>query len=82
MAFACLAPSSSWGPAGWSEHLRIAGVAAGFLSGIDTAAFHVLVARLRGENVATGIAFDFGTDCGIYNVGTLEQLVDAAWAPR
>ena len=28
--------------------------------------------RHRGENVATGIAFDFGTDCGIYNVGTLE----------
>ena len=59
-------------PADWSEHLRIAGVPPGLLSRIDTAAFHVLVARMSGENVATGIAFDFGTDCGIYNVGTLE----------
>jgi ribosomal protein S18 acetylase RimI-like enzyme len=60
------------GPADWSEHLRIAGVPPGFLSGLNPAAFHILVARHRGENVATGIAFDFGTDCGIYNVGTLE----------
>jgi ribosomal protein S18 acetylase RimI-like enzyme len=33
----------------------------------------VLVGRHRGENVVTGIAFDFHTDCGIYNVGTLEH---------
>ena len=44
----------------------------GFLSGMDPSAFHVLVARLRGENVSTAIAFDFAGDCGIYNVGTLE----------
>ena len=63
-------------PADWPEHLRIAGVPPRLLSDLDAAAFHILVARLCGENVATAIAFDFGTDCGIYNVGTLE------WARR
>jgi ribosomal protein S18 acetylase RimI-like enzyme len=57
----------------WSEHLRIAGVPPGFLSGVDQSAFHVLVARLQGEGVATAMAFDLGDDCGIYNVGTLEH---------
>jgi ribosomal protein S18 acetylase RimI-like enzyme len=56
----------------WSEHLRIAGVPLGFLTGFDPWAFDVLVAPMCGENVATAIAFDLGTDCGIYNVGTLE----------
>ena len=73
------------GPADWSEHLRLAGMPSGFLTGADPGAFHVLVARLRGENVSTAIAsrlrgenvstaiaFDFAGDCGIYNVGTLE----------
>jgi ribosomal protein S18 acetylase RimI-like enzyme len=59
-------------PGNWSEHSRIAGVPPNLLGGLDTAAFHVLVARLCGDSVATGIAFDFGSDCGIYNVGTLE----------
>jgi GNAT superfamily N-acetyltransferase len=67
-------PELESAPADWSEHLRIAEVPPGLLSGIDTAAFHVLVARLGGESVATGIAFDFGTDCGIYNLGTLEPF--------
>jgi ribosomal protein S18 acetylase RimI-like enzyme len=60
----------------WSEHLRIAGVPSRLLSDLDSGAFHILVARLCGESVATGIAFDFATDCGIYNLGTLE------WARR
>jgi ribosomal protein S18 acetylase RimI-like enzyme len=59
-------------PAQWSEHMRIAGMPQTFLSGMHTAAFRVLVARHEGANVATGIAFDFGSDCGIYNVGTVE----------
>jgi GNAT superfamily N-acetyltransferase len=66
-------PVLELGPAEWSEHLRIAGMPPGFLSGIDAAALRVLVARRRGKSVATGIAFDFGTDCGIYNVGTLDS---------
>jgi ribosomal protein S18 acetylase RimI-like enzyme len=59
-------------PAVWSEHLRIAEVPPGLLSGMEPGAFHVLVASLCGENVTTGITFDYGTDRGIYNVGTLE----------
>jgi predicted GNAT family acetyltransferase len=45
----------------------------GFLSGADRAAYHVLVAPLDGEYVATAMAFDLDGDCGIYNVTTLEH---------
>jgi GNAT superfamily N-acetyltransferase len=65
-------PELELGPATWSEHLRIAEVNPRLLSALDMSAFHILVAALRGENVATAIAFDHRTDCGIYNVGTLE----------
>jgi ribosomal protein S18 acetylase RimI-like enzyme len=65
-------PKLELGEADFSEHLRLAGVPPGFLRGIDPSAFHVLVARLRGEHVSTAIAFDFDGDCGLYNVGTLE----------
>ncbi|MGN6166776.1 MAG: GNAT family N-acetyltransferase [Solirubrobacteraceae bacterium] len=58
--------------ADWPEHLRLAGLPSGFLSGMDPSAFHVLVARRRGASVSTAIAFDLNGDCGIYNVGTLE----------
>jgi len=44
-----------------------------FVCGADHAAFHVLIARLGGENVATAMAFDRAGDCGIYNVTTLER---------
>ena len=44
----------------------------GFLGGADPSAFHVLVARLGGENVATAMAFDHDGDCGVFNVSTLE----------
>jgi len=65
-------PEIELGSPEWAEHLRIVGVPPGFLSGGKRLAFHVLVARVGGENVATAIAFDFQGDCGIYNVGTLE----------
>jgi GNAT superfamily N-acetyltransferase len=65
-------PELELGPADWSEHVRLAGMPRGFLSGADPSVFHVLVASLGGENVSTAIAFDFAGDCGIYNVGTLE----------
>ena len=48
------------------------GLPAGLLSGVDPAAFHVLVARLDGENVASAIAFDYDGDCGVFNMSTLE----------
>jgi ribosomal protein S18 acetylase RimI-like enzyme len=56
----------------WLEYLRILGVPPGFLARADPAAYHVLIARLDGENVAAAMAFDLGGDCGIYSVGTLE----------
>jgi len=54
------------------EYLEIVGVPAGLLSGVDPSAFHTLVARHAGENVATAIAFDHHGDCGIYNMSTVE----------
>jgi GNAT superfamily N-acetyltransferase len=66
-------PEVELGRADWSEHLRLAGLPRGFLSGIDPSAFHVLVATHGGENVSTAIALDCARDCGIYNVGTLES---------
>jgi ribosomal protein S18 acetylase RimI-like enzyme len=58
---------------GWFEYLRILGVPPGFLADADPGAYHILIARLDGENVATAMAFDHRGDCGIYNVGTLEH---------
>ena len=66
-------PDVELGPPDWFEYLRILGVPPGFLSGANQAAYRVLVARLRGENVATAMAFDLAGDCGIYNVTTLEH---------
>jgi hypothetical protein len=48
-------------------------VPSGYLAQVDQQAFHVLIGRLDGENVATAMAFDHGGDCGIYNVTTQEH---------
>ncbi len=69
------APEVELRPADWGEYLRILGVLgapAGVLSGADPSAFHILVARIADENVATAMAFDHDGDCGVFNVGTLE----------
>jgi ribosomal protein S18 acetylase RimI-like enzyme len=66
-------PQIDLGPPAWFEYLRIVGVPPNFLSRAHPSAYHILVARLDGENVATAMAFDHGNDCGIYNVGTLEH---------
>jgi GNAT superfamily N-acetyltransferase len=58
-------------PADLVEHARVAGLPGGLLDTVDGRAFRVLVARLDGEAVSTGIALDCDGDCGIYNVGTL-----------
>jgi ribosomal protein S18 acetylase RimI-like enzyme len=58
--------------ADWSEYVRILGVP-DLLRGADPSVFHVLVAQLDGENVATAMAFDHDGDCGIFNVTTLDQ---------
>jgi len=61
--------------AGWPEYLRYLeafDLPPGLLAGVDPDAFRVLIARRDGATVATGLAFDLGDDCGIYNVSTLE----------
>ena len=65
-------PDVELGPPDWCEYLHILGLPPDFLSGANQAAYHVLVARLGGENVATAMAFDLAGDCGIYNVTTSE----------
>jgi GNAT superfamily N-acetyltransferase len=65
-------PEVELGPPDWAEYLRILGVPAGLLSGADPSAFHILVARLAGEDVATAMAFDHDGDCGVFNVSTLQ----------
>ena len=60
----------------WPEYVRYleaAGVPAGLLSGADPSRFHVLVARVAGEDIATAMAFDHDGDCGVFNVSTLEH---------
>jgi GNAT superfamily N-acetyltransferase len=66
-------PEIELGAPEWREHLRIIGMPPDLLSGADQRAFHLLLARLDGENVATALAFDRDGDRGIYNVGTLER---------
>ena len=66
-------PATELARADWSEHLRVAELPAQLLGAGDHAAYHILVARLASENVATAIAFDLDTDCGIYNLGTREH---------
>lgn len=63
----------------WPEYqafLQLVDVPPGLLSGIDTAKLDVVMARLDGTDVATGLSFDHHGDCGIFNVATLP------WARR
>jgi GNAT superfamily N-acetyltransferase len=66
-------PQIDLGSADWSEYLRMDGLPPDFLSAADHASFHLLAARVDGEMVAAALAYDFGDDCGIYNVGTVEK---------
>ena len=66
-------PEIPLGPAGWAEYLRMDGLPPDFLEHADHAAFHLLAARIDGEMVAAALAYDFGDDTGIYNVGTVER---------
>ncbi|HZD78971.1 MAG TPA: GNAT family N-acetyltransferase, partial [Actinomycetota bacterium] len=56
-----------------SEYLRILGAPPEFLARADPHAYHILLAGLRDENVATAMAFDHAGDRGIYNLGTIEH---------
>jgi ribosomal protein S18 acetylase RimI-like enzyme len=66
-------PEIELGQPHWTGYLRIIGVPPDFLGGADPTAFHVLIGRLDGEDVATAMAFDRAGDCGIYNVTTVER---------
>lgn len=66
-------PDIELGATDWDTYLRTFALPPGLLTGADHGAFHLLVARVDGEDVATAIAFDHQDDCGIYNVGTLEH---------
>jgi len=57
----------------WEVYLQTFGMPAGLLSRADRSVFEILVAQSGGALVATAMAFDHGSDCGIYNVGTVEQ---------
>lgn len=57
----------------WPEYLRVFGLPSGLLAGADHSRFHLLAAGIGGERVSTAMAFDHETDCGIYNVETLEH---------
>jgi len=73
---AALIPSDiDLGPAEWSDYvdfLESLGVPEGLLRGTDPDAFHLLAARLDGENVAVGLAYGHDGDCGVFNVTTVE----------
>ena len=59
--------------ADWSEHRRVGELPPGLLAAGGHDSYHILVASIDGENVATALAFDLDGDCGIYNVGTLQH---------
>ena len=67
-------PDLDLAPSVWTAYLRLLvrdGAPPGLLEGVDSSVFHPLIARLQGDDVAAGLAFDLHDDCGIYNVGTL-----------
>ena len=64
-------------PRDWAEYVRYlehAGAPAGLLAGADSAAFHLLLARVAGDVAATALAFDHDGDCGLFNVSTVEAM--------
>ncbi len=65
-------PEIDIGPSSWSEYLRILDVP-GLHGEAIADSFHIVTARLDGDNVATAMAFDCNHDCGIFNVSTLEH---------
>jgi predicted GNAT family acetyltransferase len=66
------APQVDAVPLSWSEHLDVFDLPRDLLANGAHEAFRLLAARVDGKNVAVAMAFDHNSDCGIYNVGTLE----------
>ena len=55
----------------WNDYLRAFDMPSGLLADADLTAFRLRVAQVDGEVATTAMAFDHGSDCGIYNVGTV-----------
>jgi len=68
-----LRPDVEIAPVEWSAYAGYEGFAPDFLKTANHDAFHILAVREGGEIIAAGLAYDFETDCGIYNVGTIER---------
>jgi ribosomal protein S18 acetylase RimI-like enzyme len=66
-------PDIELGTAQWSEYVRYEGLPSDFLAAADHSALRLRVIREADDIVAAALAYDFGTDCGIYNVGTVER---------
>jgi GNAT superfamily N-acetyltransferase len=60
-------------PPQWVEYVRILQLPSDYLRQVDPAVFHLAIGRLGGESVAAAMAFDHDTDCGIFNVTTLQH---------
>jgi GNAT superfamily N-acetyltransferase len=67
------APEIQVASSDWREHKRILGVDPDLLRLLDVSNFGLLVATSGGEGVATGLSFDHGDNCGIFNVATVES---------
>jgi GNAT superfamily N-acetyltransferase len=66
-------PEIELGSLDWDEYVRLFELPTGLLSEADHSVFHLVVACLGGEHVAAAMAFDHGSDCGVFNVTTLER---------
>jgi hypothetical protein len=66
-------PEIDLGAPSWADALRTFELSPDLLRNADHSLFHLLVTRADDETVATALAFDWDSDCGIFNVGTIER---------
>jgi GNAT superfamily N-acetyltransferase len=69
-------PAIDLAPPRWADYLHylgLVGISPELLRDVAADAFHLLIARVDGEHVATALSFDHEEDCGVYNVSTLEH---------
>jgi GNAT superfamily N-acetyltransferase len=64
-------PSLTLSTLPWADYLRVFEMPPGLLDGAEREQFHVLVATLDGEPVATAMSYDHEGDCGVFNVTTV-----------
>lgn len=66
-------PELELGSLTWDDYVHQFELPEGLLREADHSEFHLVFARLDGDDVATALAFDHDGDCGIYNVTTHEH---------